>query len=233
MRKPIQIGDLIFNTKKDALAHFKQILNSYDYGESINSTDFNEVYELLKNHPKSKGKIGLGISEIRVEELRYKNKGFLIVRSDSTTDFFSYIKCINGQSTPFQKFSMTCRELIKEDIHNVKLSYFKNNSKKGMVKCQESRDLCSWEELAVDHRQPNTFSVIVDRFVELNNIDIESVEYFDNEIYGFKFVDNSLAEDFREYHKKKANLRIVKKTINQTRSFQARIGKQKKDLTID
>jgi hypothetical protein len=45
-----------------------------------------------------------------------------------------------------------------------------------MVKCQESKELEKYEELNVDHRQPNTFSVIVDRFVELNRLDIEKIE---------------------------------------------------------
>jgi len=41
-----------------------------------------------------------------------------------------------------------------------------------MVKCQESGELLSWKELVIDHRQLNTFSVIVDRFIEVfkNNI---------------------------------------------------------------
>lgn len=38
------------------------------------------------------------------------------------------------------------------------------------MKCQETGKLLKWEQLNVDHRQPNTFSIIVDRFVELRNI---------------------------------------------------------------
>ena len=74
MRKPIYIGKLIFKTKKDALLHFKKILNSYDFGESLNSDDFNEVLDLLKLHEKSKEKIGSGVKEIKVDETRYKTK---------------------------------------------------------------------------------------------------------------------------------------------------------------
>ena len=38
------------------------------------------------------------------------------------------------------------------------------------MKCQETGKLLKWEQLNVDHRQPNTFSIIVDRFVGLGNI---------------------------------------------------------------
>ena len=231
MRKQIQIGELNFKTKKEAITFYKQILNSYEFGESINPKDFDEVYELLKNHHKSKEKIGSGISEIRVENVAYNTKGFLLVRTDLTTDFFSYRRCIDGKDTPLVKFSKTCRKLVEEDIRKVKESYC-NNFIDGQIKCQETGELCKWEGLVVDHRQPNTFSVIVDRFIEINNIDIKSVKYRDLKGYGYKFVDDLLTEKFREYHKTKANLRVVKKEINQKRSNQGKNTRQKKDLTI-
>lgn len=84
----------------------------------------------------------------------------------------------------------------------------------------------------IDHRQPNTFSVIIDRFIEIKQLDINEIEYevVIDSVYTFK--DRKLAEDFREYHKNKANLRLVKKDNNLGRSYQARLGRQKKDLTI-
>ena len=129
-------------------------------------------------------------------------------------------------------FSNTCRDIVQEDINKVKFQYFSDNSKKGQVKCQESGDLCKWEELVVDHRQPNTFSIIVDRFIELNTIDINSTEYIEiiDGVYNFKDEKNSYK--FRVYHKEKANLRIVKKGTNSGRAHQARVKQQKKDLRI-
>jgi hypothetical protein len=59
----------------------------------------------------------------------------------------------------------------------MKRDCFERHSKKGQVKCHESNELTKHEELNVDHRQPNTFSVIVERFVELNSIDFEKIEY--------------------------------------------------------
>ena len=197
MRKPIQIGELIFNTKKDGLFHYKKILNSYDFGEKLNLEDYNDVYNLLTIHKNATKKIGIGLKEIRVDKITYKTKCFQAIRKDMSVEFFSYIKCINGEIPPFTKFSKVCRETVKEDIREVKLSYFKKYSSKGKVKCQETGDLCLWKELTVDHRQPNTFSIIVDRFIEVYNIDIEKVEYVDNDIYGSKFKDKSLTIEFQ------------------------------------
>lgn len=232
MRKPIQIGKLTFDTKKDALEHFKQILNSYNFGEILNAKNFNDVCELLKIHEKSKEKVGAGIKEIEIAEVRYNTKCFKLIRTDSSVDIFSYTKCINGGFTPLTKFSRTCRDLIYEDLRNVKLEYFKANSEKGFVKCQETGELCKWEELNVDHRQPNTFSIILDRFIEIKQIDINKIEYEEVIDSVYTLIDKELAKEFREYHKEKANLRIVKKDNNLGRSHQARLGRQKKDLTI-
>lgn len=230
--KPIEIGKLSFKYKKDALFYFKRILNSYDFGEDLDQDDSNNVFQLLKNHPKAKEKIGVGIKQFRIGKLQYGTKCFEFIRSDSTTDNFSYLKCINGAKKPIVVFRRACRKLIQEDLRSAKQNYFDRNSKNGRVKCQETGELLPWEKLNVDHRQPNTFSVIVDRFIEVHNIDLKKVEYVDNDGQGQILANKSLAENFRKYHKEKANLRLVKKSLNLGRSHQARTSKQKKDLEI-
>lgn len=233
MKKQIHIGNLIFPYKKDALLYFKKILNSYDFGETLEQNDFYDVLSLLKLHARANEKIGAGIKEIKVDEIRYKTKCFHLVRVDLSTSIFSYTKCINGSPSPLIKFSKACREIIGNDLREVKLSYFRKSSKKGRVKCQETGELCVWEELNVDHRQPNTFSVIVDRFIEIYQIDLASVEYNETIDNILEFKNSSLSEKFKNYHKNKANLRLVKKSKNLGRSHQARITRQKKDLIIE
>lgn len=233
MKKQIQIGHLAFDTKKDALAHFKKILNSYDYGQILNDLDYRDVEELIKTHKRAEEKIGVGIKEIRVEKITYNTRCFQFIRNDLSVEFFSYIKCITGSTPPFTKFSKACRDAVKDDIRNVKQQYFNKFSKKSRVKCQETGELCLWSELTVDHRQPNTFSVIVDRFIEVNKLNVSSIEYVDNDTFGSRFKDDDLTEKFRNYHRDKANLRIVISNKNQGRAHQARINRQKKDLKIE
>ena len=232
MKKCLQIGRLHFKYKKDVIAHFKKILNSYNFGELLNKDDFQDVLNLLKIHPNSKEKIGAGIKKIKVDETRYKTKCYNAIRVDSSSEIFSYIKCINGSLSPLTKFSKTCRDAISDDLRLVKLSFFKGNSKKGRVNCQETGELSLWVELNVDHRQPNTFSVIVDRFIELYRIDLSSIEYIESIDNVYLFKDNDLAEEFRKYHKEKANLRLVRKDKNLGRSHLARNKRQKKDLRL-
>lgn len=234
MRKPIQIGDKKFKSKKDALLYYKMILNSYEIGEELKKKDFKDIYSLFETHPRFTEKLGVGLKTIKIGIIKkYNVKSFELIRKDNSSDFFSYTKRIKSPKKDFTKFSEACRQAVQEDLRNTKLAYFKKHSKKGQVKCQETGELLKWEELNIDHRQPNTFSVIVDRFIELKKIDITKIEYLiiDNVIR--EFADKQLINDFKQYHKEKANLRIVNKKLNLGRSFQARIKTQKKDLRIE
>jgi hypothetical protein len=229
----MKIGDKEFKYKKDAISYFKDILNSYEPTQIVGVKDFNDLIGLIEIRPDKDEKIGCGIEKIQVIGVRYKTKCFELIRTDGSTEVFSYRNCINGKSIPLAKFSKTCRETISEDLRKVKLTYFKKFSTKGEVKCQETGELCKWEELNVDHRQPNTFSVIVDRFIEVHKIDINTVPYIEIMDGVYHFTDHELVEKFKNYHRDKANLRLVKKGKNLGRTYQAKIHRQKKDLTID
>lgn len=233
MKPPIKIGDKEFKYKKDALLYFKTILNSYDFGEQLNENDTKDVTSLLLENETRKDKIGVGLKEIKIGKVQYGTKCFEIIRNDLTSEFFSYVLCINGDRKPFTKMSLACRNAIHNDLHSVKQKYFDNYSVKGKVKCQETGILSSWTELNVDHRQPNTLSVILDRFIELHNIDLKNIEYEKDENNKIVLSDKELEKKFRDYHIEKANLRIVRKENNLGRSHQGRIKKQKKDLRIE
>lgn len=230
----MQIGDKFFKYKKDALNYYKEILNSYNFGDYLNENDKAEIIELLKIHPDFIRKFSNGIKEIVVEKIpKYNSKAFHILDDTGGLEAFSYIKCVNGSKPPLTVFSRTCRDIVQDDINDVKLQYFKANSKNSKVKCQETGELCKWEDLVIDHRQPNTFSVIVDRFIEIYHIDINKIEYVEILDGVYKFKDDKICHEFKEYHKKKANLRIVRKDKNSGRAYQARVNRQNKDLRIE
>jgi hypothetical protein len=233
MKTPIIIRDKTFKYKKDALLYFKTKLNSYDFGETLNEEDTADVTALLLENEKRKDKIGCGIKEIRIGKVQFGTKCFQIIRNDLTTENFSYVYCINGDLKPFTKFSNACRNAIHKDLHNVKQKYFDQNSINGKVKCQETGILSSWTELNVDHRQPNTLSIIIDRFIELQKIDLKKVDYVTDKDNKSLLADKNLENKFRHYHLEKANLRIVRKERNLGRSHQGRVKNQKKDLRID
>ncbi|MBN2237801.1 MAG: DCL family protein [Bacteroidales bacterium] len=232
MRETIKIGSKEFVSKKEALNHYKAILNSYDFGETVKKDDFSDIMDLLETHPKVTEKIGVGINMVKIARLKYNTKSFELVRGDGSTEYFSYTKRINAPKSDFTRFREACRQVIQEDMRKVKIDYFEKYSSMGKVKCQETGESLRYEELNIDHRQPNTFSVIVDRFIELKNLKLNEIEYIQIDGAPNELKDKNLKEEFRLYHKNKANLRIVKKQLNLGRSFQAKIGRQNKDLKI-
>jgi len=241
----IKIGDKIFKYKKDALNHYKSILNSYKLGDSLNKADFNDLIDLLdydfsfSTDENEKSDINVDnqenkeIIDIKIAKVQFGARCFEVIYSDYSNWLMSYILMINRPKENLDSlFSIACRSAIQKDIRDVKKKYFYHNSVKGLVKCQETNQLSKWEDLAVDHRQPNTFSVIVDRFKELNKIDVNKIEFYVNEENNLVFKNEILSEEFRNYHKEKANLRIVRKECNLSRTGMARIKRTNNDLTI-
>jgi len=173
------------------------------------------------------------IIDIKVSQVQFKTKCFEIFYNDETSHYISYLMIINNTKySPEKLFNVACRNSIHSDIKSVKQEYFDRNSVEGQVKCQESGILSTWTELVVDHRQPNTFSIILDRFKEIYRIDLDLIEYTTNEQNHIIFQDNKWSEDFKNYHKEKASLRIVRKECNSSRTGMARLKRTSKDLTI-
>ena len=253
MKSPITIGDKVYKYKKDALAHYKNILNSYGFGQSLNDADFEDLMALLEyndsfyaeEEEKEEEEVAqeydsesvqapLSVSDIVIAKVQFNTKCFEIIWDDSSSDYISYLMIINRHNTNTgASFNAACRNAIHEDLRAVKKKYFDAYSEKGLVKCQETSQPSKWEELHVDHRQPNTFSVIVDRFKEVFKIELDAVEYEVNQNNMLLFISEALTQDFRDYHKGKANLRIVRKECNMGRTGMARTKRTPKDLTID
>ncbi|WP_282756338.1 hypothetical protein [Desulfuromonas thiophila] len=254
MRKPIVIGTREFKYKKEAIAFYRAILNSYDFGQSLSDVDYIKMLDLLKyglffEHDYSSdndleiGSISetaevsndypLFIEDIKVSKVQFNTKCFEIFYSDNTSQYISYLMIINRKRfTQEDLFKKACRNAIKSDVRAVKQKFFDDNSVKGKVKCQETDILSSWTELVIDHRQPNTFSIIVDRFKEINQIDMNRIEYISDDQNNIVFKDEKLAEAFVSYHKEKARLRIVRKECNSMRAGMGRVKQVIKDLII-
>jgi hypothetical protein len=233
MRKQLQIGDRIFNSKKEAILYYSRILNSYKTGELLENSDFVDVSSLVKYDLIDDERLISGIEKIQITEVQYKTKCFEIIFGDNSSHTFSFTYAVNGRRKPITRFTIACRSAIQDDLHRLKQRYFDEFAKNGKVKCQETGVLSAWTELNVDHRQPNTLSVIIDRFIELNDVDINKIDYERDEKNKIIFHDKILSKEFRNYHKDKANLRIVRKELNLSRSHQARISTQSKDLNIE
>jgi hypothetical protein len=252
MKTGYVVGNKTFKYKKDIILHYRNILNSYKTGETLCDDDFYDVIFLLKRFDFFEENatslddelylkfINETIFDIKIYQVQYNNKCFGIeyhIEDDPEhvdVQYISFSKIINQHKyNPFYSFRVACRNAVKDDIFAVKQKYFDDSSVKGKAKCQETGILSKWEELVVDHRQPFTLSMIVDRFIELKNIDINNVEYLVDDNNIFCFLDSNLAEEFKRYHSQKAKLRIVRAGCNSRRTTMARISDSTNDLKIE
>lgn len=247
MRNPLKIGEIEFKFKKDASLHYKNILNSYNFEELLNDEHFNDILSLLnyddsfddKKYKRLGQKIydTIDYSKIRhvkISKVQFNTKCFELIFDDLSTKQISYTYIISRQKiTADSTFNIACRNTIVKDMNLVKRKYFETCYANGHAKCQETGELSKWEDLVVDHRQPNTFSIIVDRFKEVTKIDLEKIEYFTDDNNFLLFKNEELKEQFRIYHKEKATLRVVKKECNSSRTGMAKIKKNTKDLSIE
>lgn len=92
--QPVEIGNMKFSKKGDALGHLKSILNSYHPEERVSAEDEAFLLEALKNHPEVNAKIGVGVDHLFVRRADYGTKCFWVRRTDGTEERFSYKSCV-------------------------------------------------------------------------------------------------------------------------------------------
>jgi hypothetical protein len=94
--KPISLGSLHFERKRDAVAYLRAILNKYEVGDKVTTQDAVVLEAALARHPEASAKLGCGVSSFSVRSADFGTKCFWVNRSDGTTEKFSYKSCIYG-----------------------------------------------------------------------------------------------------------------------------------------
>ena len=132
MGKPFKIGKKEYKFKKDAITHYRSILNSYDFGQTLNQSDFDDLlalldyaqinylgeYEMADNDENIEGETTneyemadieeinegeISIEEIKIAKVQFNTKCFEIFYSDKTSEYISYIMMINNTKYTLEK----------------------------------------------------------------------------------------------------------------------------------
>jgi hypothetical protein len=219
----LQIGDRCFKSKTELKTFVKAILHKYEIGVSIRNPDLDFISLLLKRHPEYSEKVGNGIQSIvvRKDKAWGKTKCFYIVRIDGTYTDFSYIHCIDNDTSQesIKMFKASARNAVSGQVIEYLKDYFKYglDSENHFV-CEISKIKVHKDQAHVDHIPPITFAKIVKDFIKSRNIDpaqIEFVGFNDNE-FKKQFKNENLKTDFQNYHRQVAKLRVVGKRENLT-----------------
>ena len=223
---PIIIGELIFDSKAQAIRFYRAILDKYSPGTKLNEGDFANVFALCRLQWDANAESDINAILVDYHPAHKKTKCFLI-EIDGNLHMFSYMLSINGGMSNMRMFSRACRFAVASRLRDYKKEVFKNRP----VRCAITNDVTEWEDCHIDHKAPLTFSVIVKSFAVAQDVDLDQIEYkFDNFID--EFADEKLAIKFRAFHEKMAVLRILSKTANTKLSASARITPTKKDTAL-
>ena len=212
-REPIIIGSKEFKFQKDALAFFKDMLNSHKTNETIEGEAHYLLIALLARHPEAIQKIGVGVIRFYKFPTEMGTKCFWLERSDGTKTDFSYIAAVKSKrKTLFQAFSEACRSAVREDLIEAKKSFFRENcDENGKVECEVTGKKIAIYESHLDHKSPHTFQVLVTLFIGAKEIEITEAMFSwpQDAQFTTEFLDLNIKENFKSYHDKNADLRII------------------------
>lgn len=91
---PLQLGNMHFDKKGDALMEVRRTLQRYSPGQRVQLEDEDLLRALLARHPDAPIKMGVGVDHFMVRSADYGTQCFWLVRIDGTTERFSYKKCL-------------------------------------------------------------------------------------------------------------------------------------------
>jgi len=124
---------------------------------------------------------------------------------------------------------------VAEDINAAKARHFKSQGNaEGKVTCEITGQPFAIYESHVDHMKPMTFQVIVTTFVEAKNIDIHAdvLSAPADAQFSTTFIDEELRNEFREYHRSVARLRIISAQKNLSLGGSERIREPKNPVDL-
>jgi hypothetical protein len=224
------IGTKEFKTKASALSHFKKMLNDYNDGDVIIDEQdhkdllalmdrYDSIRESVGEEPKGKGQISHFEKRKNFGD-KWVSSSFWLVRKDGTETDFSIKAAISkaGMKNLERCFNDACRHAVIRDIVQIKLAKFqKQMNSNAEVKCEMTGKVVTWDECELDHDYPY-FSVIVRDFRIANNLTPKIPSGVVTEdadgTFTATFVSKQMSDKFREYHKKRANLRLLSKGAN-------------------
>ncbi len=198
--------------KKQKTEKCREILNlKYKINQKI--TDEEDIIFLLsifENHSEWDIKKGVGIDSISIALTKFNNRTYILNRIDGSFDDISFTHCISGRSKIID-IKNACRSAIID----IKNKYKRDNVIFGISICPISNEILTKENIHIDHYDL-TFNEMFNLWVKKHDIELlfsKINKTIDNSVDTF-FTDESIIEDFINFHNENSKLRAVHKTAN-------------------
>ena len=215
-QKGYLVGGTMYRTKKDLADAVRRVLYSYEAGATVSDEHFAFLLDLLSHHPKVSKKIDRVCAfEVRRVPGFEHVCAFWIVYDDGRAAAWSTADVISPPS-PLARVRRVFRYTIVDQLREFKASWFRENAEQEHFTCAVTGEKVSAERAHVDHEAPHTFDALMRAFIESRGFHIESIELCsskDDEV-GRRFADEILAQDWYDYHRMHAHLRVISDTAN-------------------
>lgn len=203
------LADKTFQTKAELERFIRGILFEYNNGRQVGSHDWPYVYAILERHPNRVVIEDCGIKRFLVQWL--DNAGiqrrFIAIRNDDSRRDFTWRHVIR-ERTQMQRVHRVCRWLVRDQIDAFRRKAFASDI---ALACPISGERITRESSHVDHIAPNTFQALVDGWLLSNGMTSDDLEVVPSREYQEpdRFSDDFIAENWREYHRINAKLRVI------------------------
>jgi hypothetical protein len=182
--------------------------------------EYNTLFELLQNHPDYPTKVGCGVDYFFVQRSKWKFNqfNFMIQRLDGSSTDFSFNKCLNpqGASSKTKNYPLIFRDIIKDQVDSFRSSAFNIIGKDDMFTCSQTKLKFKKIYAHIDHVYPLTFDSIYNEFLKIKKLDLEKLELSGDlgTSEAQKIKSKVIIEDFYNFHKERAVLRVVYSKVN-------------------
>ena len=171
----------------------------------------NALSEIIQNHARAREKIGCGIVSFQVRET-YSRNGLetSVVRSDGTTETFSWVQCSMGVSgTARSRLLSALRVAVEGDAQA-----FRECATAGCARCG-----LVGARLEVDHRDL-TFSEIASRFLSVAGWRIPTAFSKDpvSNRDVFLAADSAFSSEWRTFHRACATYQLLCRSCHERKS---------------
>jgi len=206
----VWIGRKPFYSKEDALKYFSEKLRGMK-GKGVFWDD--EVYELFKHHPLFHEKTrGLRVKGFIVEDSSKPSyfTVYAVLENDEKVDF-SYRKCVEVAFDPSAWRQIQRRNRINAFRRAVEdqVYSFRDSRRLGEWLILDDHTLAKPDEAHAHHETP--FMKILEEFLKEKGLTLEQVEIREaDDGKGYELADEKLREEWREFHREKTKLRLLR-----------------------
>jgi hypothetical protein len=196
--------------KRQKTEKCRDILYKYSVDENVsNDEDIQFLLSIFENHSEWDSKKGVGISSISVIKNQF-NKCFQLNRIDGTFTDISFTHSISNRSK-VSEVKNACRTAIRKHI----VKFRDENVVYGVSVCPITNEILTKENTHIDHYDL-TFDSMFNLWVVQHDFDFlySKVNKTKDNCVVTCFTDNSIIEDFINFHNHKSKLRAVSKKAN-------------------